>query len=74
MKSILRQFLLSQEVYSISKNTELAKSSLLHAEQHKTLPDFQHLSQDKDLDNVRKEPWFIDLLNRLKEEATQKAS
>ena len=60
--------------YSISKNTELAKSSLLHAEQHKTLPDFQHLSQDKDLDNVRKEPWFIDLLNRLKEEATQKAS
>lgn len=51
--------------YSIKNEVVQCKNYLLHAEQHNTLPDFQHLSQDKDLDHVRNEPWFIELLNRL---------
>ncbi len=27
---------------------------------------YRHLSEDKDLDNVRDEQWFIELLERLK--------
>ena len=54
--------------YAITNNCELAKTNLLHAEQHSTLPEnsFKHLSEDEDLDNVRNEPWFIELLERLK--------
>lgn len=55
--------------YSIMNNVELTKENLLHAEQHNTLPSnpYKHLNEDKDLDNVRTEQWFIDLLERLKE-------
>ncbi len=63
--------------YSIINEKELAKNNLLHAEQHNTLPynAYSHLPKDKDLDNVRNEPWFIELLERLKakEEAQEVA-
>lgn len=54
--------------YSIKNNSKLCKDNLLHAEQHSTLPHnpFNHLSEDKDLDKVRNEQWFIELLERLK--------
>ncbi|MCJ8160316.1 SIR2 family protein [Acinetobacter zhairhuonensis] len=56
--------------YALSNNTESAKKYLLEAEKNSTLPrsSFKHLSDDKDLNNVRYEQWFIDLLKRLKEE------
>ena len=52
--------------YSITKNFELCKENLLHADLHNTLPNWQHLSEDQDLEVVRNEPWFIELLQRLK--------
>ncbi|WP_171478499.1 TPR end-of-group domain-containing protein [Acinetobacter sp. WCHAc060033] len=54
--------------YAVKGNLDLAKNNLLHAEQHNTLPEnpFKHLSEDKDLDNIRNEQWFIELLERLK--------
>ena len=54
--------------YSIKNNLELSKENLLNAEKHDCLPlnPFKHLSDDKDLNNVRHEHWFIELLERLK--------
>ena len=54
--------------YSIKNNSKLCKDNLLHAEQHSTLPHnpFNHLSEDKDLDKVRNELWFIEALECLK--------
>ncbi|QXW24691.1 SIR2 family protein [Acinetobacter johnsonii] len=54
--------------YAISKQLDLAKQSLLSTEKSNRLPkkSFKHLSNDRDLDNVRKEAWFIELLERLK--------
>jgi len=55
--------------YSLKNQQENAKIHLLHTEQHNTLPlnPYKHLNEDKDLDNIRNEPWFIELLERLKE-------
>jgi tetratricopeptide (TPR) repeat protein len=52
--------------YSIKNDFELSKENLLHAEKHKTLPPNKYLSEDQDLENVRNESWFIELLERLK--------
>lgn len=52
--------------YAIKNEVVQCTNYLLHAEQHNTLPDLQHLSQDQDLDSIRNEPWFIELLDRLK--------
>lgn len=54
--------------YSLRKHIELCKKNLLHAEQHSTLPldAYKHLTEDDDLDNIRNEQWFIELLERLK--------
>lgn len=54
--------------YSLANALELCKANLLHAEQHNTLPhnSYTHLNKDKDLENIRNEPWFIELLERLK--------
>lgn len=62
--------------YAVKDNLELCKENFLHAEQYNTLPNLQHISQDQDLDHVRNQPWFTELLNRLKEkeETIQKAS
>ena len=55
--------------YSIKNNQELCKENLLNAEKHNTLPSnpHKHLSEDQDLNNIRQEQWFNDLLERLKE-------
>lgn len=55
--------------YALSNNTKSAQNYLLEAEKNFTLPinSFKHLSDDEDLNNVRHEQWFIDLLERLKE-------
>ena len=53
--------------YSIKNNKELCKENLLHAVEHNTLPSSEHLNEDSDLNNVRNEQWFKDLLERLKE-------
>ena len=64
--------------YTLINELDLSKENLLHAEQHDTLPynSYNYLTKDTDLDNVRNEPWFIELLERLKakEELTAKAS
>lgn len=54
--------------YAITKNIQLSLDNLIHAEKHGTLPQpsYNHLSEDKDLDNIRKEQQFIELLERLK--------
>ncbi|TCB65847.1 TPR end-of-group domain-containing protein [Acinetobacter sp. ANC 4178] len=54
--------------YSIKNNKELCKENLLHAAEHNTLPSSKHLNEDSDLNNVRTEQWFIELLERLKEQ------
>ena len=62
--------------YSITNNSELAMVNLLHVEQHDTLPSnsYTHLNEDKDLDNIRNEQWFIELLERLKAKEEEKVA
>ncbi|AZN64505.1 hypothetical protein CFH90_10860 [Acinetobacter johnsonii] len=54
--------------YSLTDQSDQCRVNLLHALQCDTLPQdpYRHLSEDKDLDNVRDEQWFIELLERLK--------
>lgn len=54
--------------YSLNQNLEQCKINLLHAEKHNTLPSNAHkyLHEDQDLNNIRHEQWFIELLERLK--------
>ncbi|WP_228704621.1 SIR2 family protein [Acinetobacter piscicola] len=52
--------------YVVKGDLNLAKINLLHAEQHNTLPNLKYLNEDKDLNNVRNETWFIELLERLR--------
>ncbi|MEG0030367.1 TPR end-of-group domain-containing protein [Acinetobacter sp.] len=54
--------------YSLTNQSDQCRVNLLHALQCDTLPQnpYRHLSEDKDLDNVRDEQWFIELLERLK--------
>lgn len=56
-------------LYSLSNDFLNAKKLLLKAEKSNNLPNnpFHHISVDKDLNNIRNEPWFIELLERLKE-------
>ena len=62
--------------YSLKQNIEQAKISLLNSECSGTLPPYNHLINDIHLNNIRNEEWFIELLERLKnqEEETEKAS
>lgn len=61
--------------FSLSSKPESAETALLRAEQHNKLPSLEHLFKDKDLDNIRNEPWFIELLERLKnKEGTDKVA
>ena len=54
--------------YALIRDSEKSKFNLLHAEKHDTLPknSLKYLKEDTDLDNVRNEPWFTELLERLK--------
>jgi len=52
--------------YAIRNQLDLVKVNLLHSEKHNTLPTVEHLSEDKDLDNVHNKQWYIELLKRLK--------
>ena len=54
--------------YALIRDSEKSKINLLHAEKHDTLPknSLKYLKEDTDLDNVRNEPWFTELLERLK--------
>jgi tetratricopeptide (TPR) repeat protein len=52
--------------FSIIGKKDLAKDNLFKALSHDTLPDLDHLNTDKDLDNIRNDQWFIELLERLK--------
>lgn len=54
--------------YALTNKPKKCQGMLLNAEKAETLPKnaFTHISLDKDLDNVRNEPWFIELLDRLK--------
>ncbi len=64
--------------YSATNQIDLVQNLLNHAIEFKTIPEnpFKHLNEDHDLNNVRNEPWFIELLERLKakEEITEIAS
>jgi tetratricopeptide (TPR) repeat protein len=55
--------------YSIKNNLELSKENLLLTEKYDTLPSdaYRHLQEDRDLNNIRHEQWFMDLIERLKE-------
>ncbi|TCB36139.1 hypothetical protein E0H82_05025 [Acinetobacter sp. ANC 4910] len=55
--------------YSLKNNLEVSKENLLHAEKYDSLPSnpHKHLSEDQDLNNIRQEQWFTELLERLKE-------
>ena len=54
--------------YSLKNNLELSKENLLLTEKYDTLPSnpYKHLQEDRDLNNVRHQLWFKDLLERLK--------
>lgn len=55
--------------YAVLGKADLCQNYLLHAENHNTLPlhPYQYLTEDRDLDAVRHEEWFIELLSRLEE-------
>lgn len=53
--------------YSLKNDVDLAHKYLINVEHQGNLPLIEHLISDKDLDNIRKERWFIELLERLKE-------
>lgn len=55
--------------YAVLGKADLCQKYLLHAESHNTLPlhPYQHLTEDQELDGVRHEEWFSELLNRLQE-------
>ena len=55
--------------YAVLGKADLCQKYLLHAENHNTLPlrHYQHLTEDQDLDTVRHEEWFIELLKRLED-------
>jgi len=63
-------------LYSLSNDFLNAKKLLLKAEKSNNLPNnpFHHISVDKDLNNIRNEPWFIELLERLKEKEDNKVA
>jgi len=53
--------------YSLKNDIENCKTNLLNSEQHNTLPaTLKYINDDKDLDNVRNEQWFQELLARIK--------
>lgn len=52
--------------HAFNNNLDLSKKYLLQTEQYKKLPKIEFLLSDKDLDNLRNEQWFIELLERLK--------
>ncbi|MFV5504120.1 tetratricopeptide repeat protein, partial [Acinetobacter sp. 226] len=54
--------------YALTNQPKQCKEHLLHAEKHNTLPNnaYIYIIKDKDLDNVRNEQWFIELLELLK--------
>ncbi|OTG82664.1 hypothetical protein B9T33_04235 [Acinetobacter sp. ANC 5054] len=60
--------------YSITSQNDLAKDNLFKALSYNTLPNLDHLNTDKELDNIRNEPWFIELLERLKEKEDNKVA
>ncbi len=65
-------------LYALYNDPINSKELLLKAEKLNALPSksYQHLHKDTDLDNVRNEQWFMELIERLKEkeEITKKAS
>jgi tetratricopeptide (TPR) repeat protein len=52
-------------LYSLLNEKDKCKEKLWHCYNVKTLPDKAHLSNDRDLDNVRSEPWFEELINSI---------
>jgi tetratricopeptide (TPR) repeat protein/NAD-dependent SIR2 family protein deacetylase len=60
--------------YAFNSNLELCKKHLLQTEKYSKLPKSQILISDEDLDNVHNEPWFIELLERLKEKEDNKVA
>ncbi len=66
--------------YALNQKFEKCKEYLIHAEINNTLLsndyNLSHILDDEDLNNVRNEPWFIELLERLKakEELTANVS
>lgn len=51
--------------YSLLNEKDKCKEKLLHCRDAKTLPDKAHLREDKDLENIRSEPWFEELISSI---------
>lgn len=61
--------------HAFNNDPDISKKYLLQTEQYNKLPKTQDLLSDKDLDNIRNEAWFIELLERLKnKEGTDKVA
>ena len=60
-------------LYALYNDPINSKELLLKAEKLNALPSksYQHLHKDTDLDNVRNEQWFIELMERLKSKEEQ---
>lgn len=52
-------------LFSVVNEKDKCKEKLLRCRYAKTLPDIAHLREDKDLENVRNEPWFEELINSI---------
>ncbi len=52
-------------LFSVLNEKGKCKEKLLRCRDVKTLPDKAHLREDKDLENVRSEPWFDELINSI---------
>ena len=49
-------------VFALLGNTDACKEKLLQCKKYKTLPDKAHILSDEDLDSVREEEWFKQLI------------
>lgn len=63
-------------LYALLNDFPKSRELLLLAEQKKDLPNnsYKHLLKDSDLDNIRNELWFTELLERLKEKEDNKVA
>jgi len=52
-------------LHSLLNQKEKCKENLLHCKTAKTLPDKNHLTNDQDMENVRDEPWFKELIDSI---------
>lgn len=58
-------------VYALHDDPERCQQALLQAKEFGSLPDWQNIQNDDDLDNVKQEAWFKELIELLQAQPAQ---